>query len=312
MINHARTLLMNISPLRANYADSGYEGYEYIPQNFAPVPLSAGLKSIRRALFGENPDSLYRGVRVQELLGYIHQTELADYVYALDPRVTYWPPQVKDTTDRKKIVVTQTYGPARRLFVGGELLPGEKTGVSYRSYIVALGKETADAHNLSVYVRHLEAPETGTLFPFIPPSSPSVPLSESGLVVQVSPTPLRTWPAHIKTEVGQKLIIENFDQIGYGKLRLEPPAAFNVPDLTDIVAQWYVITRALPEPVITSALPVLEKLGETTFLALFGVKPKEPYLTFKNLWEDHPLPAYRLAGLTLALIYRTEEARRSG
>jgi hypothetical protein len=56
-------------------------------------------------------------------------------------------------------------------------------------------------------------------------------------------------------------------------------------------------------------MPTLELLGEPVFLELFGVEPAEPYATFKNVWFDHPLPAYKLAGLTLAFIYRLEEVR---
>jgi hypothetical protein len=312
MINHARTLLMNISPLRANYADSGYEGYEYIPPDFRPVAVPVALKNIRRVLFGENPDGLYRGMRAHELLSYIHQTDLADYVYALDPRVTYWPPTDAVLADRKKIIVTQTYGPPRRVFIGGELLASDKTGTSYRSYIAALGKTSISAENLTLYVRHLEPPATVLTTPFIPPDTPVVPLPQSGLTLRVAEGALRGAPTNLKTEIGQNVIVENFDQIGYGKLVLETPTSFNIADLTTIVAQWYIVTRALPDPAITTTINVLENLGEVTFLGLFGVDPAEPYATFKNLWEDHPLPAYRLAGITLALIYRTEEYRNHG
>lgn len=311
MINHARTLLMNTSSLRANYADSGYEGYEYTPREFAPVSIPNALKNVRRVLFGATPDGLYQGVRVAELLSYLHQTELAQHVYALDPRVTYWPPQADTITARKKILITQTYGPPRRIFIGGDLVAGEKTGLSYRSYIIALGKATTDATNMSLHVRQIEPPHTTLTVPFIPPSTPVVALGESGLTARVAEGALRALPTNLKTEINQNIVIENFDQIGFGKLVLETPTDFNISALTDILAQWYVVTRALPEPALTKVLPVLEKLGETTFLQLFGTEPAEPYQTFKNLWENHPLPAYRLSGITLALIYRTEEFRRN-
>jgi hypothetical protein len=35
----------------------------------------------------------------------------------------------------------------------------------------------------------------------------------------------------------------------------------------------------------------------------------EPYSTFRNLWESHPFPLYRLGGAVLALIYRMDALR---
>ena len=54
-------------------------------------------------------------------------------------------------------------------------------------------------------------------------------------------------------------------------------------------------------------------LGEPLFLELFGVDDNaQPYATFKNLWNDHPNPMYRLGGLVLAMIYRTNEVIELG
>jgi hypothetical protein len=74
-------------------------------------------------------------------------------------------------------------------------------------------------------------------------------------------------------------------------------------------ARWLVDLVTTPPPAITTILPALELLGEPAMIELFGVKPVEPYATFKNLWFDHPLPAYRLAGFVLAYIYRINERR---
>ena len=43
---------------------------------------------------------------------------------------------------------------------------------------------------------------------------------------------------------------------------------------------------------------------------VFGPAGKEPYKTFKALWEDHPSIDYKLGGLLLALAYRMDEARQ--
>lgn len=311
MINHARTLLMNTSPTRADYVDSGYEGYEYIPVEFTPVVLPQYLQTIRNVIFGANADNLFRGMRAQELLSYIHQTELAEYVFKLDSRVTYWPNAAEHLYDitRKKLLVTQTYGDPRRLIVTGNLQPIISSGTSYRSYIVALGKETVSSANLSMYVKRIEPPNTTILRPFIPPDTPTITLPQSDVTVRIAEAPFREITPTIATEVSGNVVVESFNQIGQGNLLLETPTSFNIAELQDIIARWYVIARATPEPAITSLIPALEMLGEPMFLDLFGVKTIEPYTTFKNLWFDHPLPAYRLAGLVLAIIYRTEELR---
>ena len=74
-------------------------------------------------------------------------------------------------------------------------------------------------------------------------------------------------------------------------------------------ARWLVDLAVDPPPAITTILPALELIGEPAVLELFGVVSEEPYTTFKNLWFDHPLPAYRLAGFVLAYIYRLNERR---
>jgi hypothetical protein len=311
MINHARTLLMNISPSRADYVDSGYEGYEYIPAAFLPIALPTYLQSIRKVLFGANGDGLFTGMRANELLSYIHDTELAEYVYKLDNRVTYWP-YVNDhlyDINRKKILVTQTIGDPRRLIVTGDLQPVISSGTAYRSYVAAIGKETPASSTLTFYVRRLEAPGTVVTAPFVPPNTPVITLPQSTVDVRVAENPLRDVFNQVLTEVGGNIVVEMFNQIGENRLVLETPMNFNVSALQEIVAQWYIIARATPEPAITTVIPLLEMLGEPIFLKLFGVAEVEPYVTFKNLWFDHPLPAYRLAGLVLAVIYRTEELR---
>ena len=125
---------------------------------------------------------------------------------------------------------------------------------------------------------------------------------------------------YIITENSENIVIEDFDAVLGGILLLEsatsgnvlPLLSSNAPQFDEVVARWEITTRAKPASAITTAISPLEMLGEPVFLELFGVGNDEPYETFKNLWFDHPLPAYRLAGITLAVIYRTEEARING
>lgn len=166
MINHARTLLLN-KPAVSNIVSTETAG-EFVPAEFTPVALSSPLKLLRKVLLGGQESRTLLNMRVNELMGYVHQTEIEQYAYMLDPRVTYWP----------KVITAEFYA----------------------------GPPTADS--------------------------------------------------------------------------------------------------------LTTMLPILEMLGEPVFLALFGSPDAEPYTTFKHLWFDHPAPVYKLAGLTMAIVYRTEELRK--
>jgi hypothetical protein len=44
-----------------------------------------------------------------------------------------------------------------------------------------------------------------------------------------------------------------------------------------------------------------------TRIALFGFEPIEPYLSFKNVWEESPHPSWQLCGVLLALGYRIND-----
>lgn len=309
MINHARTLLLNASSAKADYADSGTDGYEFISPNFRPVTLPESLMTIRRTLFGRKPDMLFLGLRAQELLTYIHQSEFAEYLFDFDNRVTYWPAILKKNNESraKKIIVAQTYGRPRRLIVNGTVESNDSIGISYRNYTVTVGKQVADSNDFFVTARSLQAPFASNSVPFIVSDARPVLLPDTNVTAMTSDVELTNISGNILTEVDNTLITENFN--GFDELALEAPLGLSLSDLYDIIARWYVIVRAYPTPAIVSALPALQKLGEPAFIALFGVDPQEPYRTFRNLWFDHPLAPYKMIGLTLGLIYRTEEFR---
>lgn len=71
---------------------------------------------------------------------------------------------------------------------------------------------------------------------------------------------------------------------------------------------WHIEARARPAIGPDAILNNLRTgLGEPNLIEIFGVAPVEPYLTFRNLWTSHPLLAYKLGGMLLALIYRTND-----
>jgi hypothetical protein len=85
MINHARTLLLNIN----GDGYGGQPGDEYIPADYVAATLPSYLLRTREVLFGHTPDRLRLNYYARQLLGLLHSTELAEFVTSLDPRVTY-------------------------------------------------------------------------------------------------------------------------------------------------------------------------------------------------------------------------------
>jgi len=87
MLNHARTLLMNVDGDATPLDD--YPGEEAIDPGFRAVNLPTALDTVRSVIFGTDPDRLMLNYRCRQLLTLLHSTPLVEYVYALDPRVTY-------------------------------------------------------------------------------------------------------------------------------------------------------------------------------------------------------------------------------
>jgi hypothetical protein len=291
MINHARTLLLNTRPQNNQLQDAGYE---YIPSDFRPVTLSPPLAAIYKILFGAKPDMYFLNLRGRELLTYIHQTELAAYAYKLDPRVTYWPPTNAPFFENAKSTVTalQTAGLPRPLNLSGAFFASGAAGTTTKRYEITTTGNNA-ALSVSLQDKDSVAPPSVTVIEDAgnPPviSFPETKL-QFKLDLQAAPIPYAK-----VVELADVIITERYAP------EVDPSAA---------TARWSVVARANPKPAITTVLPILELLGEPLFLDLFGVVPAEPYATFKNLWFDHPLSAYRLAGIVLAFIYRADELRK--
>lgn len=88
MVNHFRTLLMNVD---GSLPRLEYAGEEIVDPAFRAVLLPASLRTIRAALFGTQPDRSFLNYRVAQLMAIVHATPLAEFVTALDPRITYDP-----------------------------------------------------------------------------------------------------------------------------------------------------------------------------------------------------------------------------
>lgn len=267
MINHARTLLLNVSGASSQRQEPGEE---YIPETFKPLALPTYLHTPHKVIFGATPDRYFLNFRAREIMAYLHQTELAEYVYALDPRVTYWPEPARPFYDtEKRLRVTQSFGTtASGPVFNGDLFADNSRGRSVREFSLRVEN---DGPTWSALLSTPDAPGKvdTTVLVFNGGLSQRLPLSSTGLF-------------------------------------------FQLPQPTS-VTEWQIYTRIKPLPAITTLLPILMFLGEPLFLELFGVDDTEtPYSTFKRLWFDHPNPVYRINGIVLAMIYRTDELLRRG
>lgn len=90
MINHARTLLLNVSGSQRASPET-FVGEEYVPPSFVAVALTPTLQLLRAPLFGLSADRAMLNYRLAQYMTLLHATDLADYVTYFDPRVTYWP-----------------------------------------------------------------------------------------------------------------------------------------------------------------------------------------------------------------------------
>jgi hypothetical protein len=76
-------------------------------------------------------------------------------------------------------------------------------------------------------------------------------------------------------------------------------------------ASWIVSGYLRPQVDLATITENLSSAGDDTLTELFGTKQIEPWNTFRNLWYDHPELSYKLGGLILALIYRTDKVRKN-
>jgi hypothetical protein len=326
MINHARTLLLNTNS--DNYAP-GTLGEEYIP-TYQPVELPAYLKTAHRILFGTDPDRVFLNYRANELMRMLHQTEFAEFIYALDPRVTYWPQnQTEFFTPQRQVITQKISGNYEtKLHIIGRPLPDNVTGRAYREYTVtvrgAIGSETVTIVSATTNERvevplawlkdqqpvlRLQAGDPGTRGLSAP-----VDLFDGFLKAQIADAP--ALPAQLLLEEQDPILGENYLAAPFDLepgVDPNPVSQFRRMAITgsDIVSMWRLLVYAKPDSALTVCMPRLEFLGEPFYLALFGVENNvEPFATFKNIWADHPNNVYRFSAFVTAMVYRINELHR--
>lgn len=321
MINHARNLLINVP---AETYQRQYVGEEYIPAEYRQVKLPSYLSAVYDVLFGSDPDRVFLNTRARELMALVHNTELSQYVYDLDPRVTYWPKSADFfyTIQNQIKAYKSQKGANGRIFITGNPQADNVRGRAFREFSVQIKEaETATIRTNTLPITATNVVAEIELFGAERKKTTTALVSNSGLTqnVDLVDTNLKVRFATSTTSVAN-LLMEDADAIltedAYF-ISLESAAQFlpiTMPGdetANDLIGtRWQIETLAKPAPVITTAMPTLEIMGEPLFLELFGVSNIQPFATFKNLWFDHPSAAYRLAGLTMAVIYRTEQLRK--
>lgn len=83
MINHARTLLLNLSADNDNYEE------EYIDPNFKPIKLSKFLSNVYRIIFSDSDIRKLKLYRTAQVMTFLHCESLKKYILDLDTRITY-------------------------------------------------------------------------------------------------------------------------------------------------------------------------------------------------------------------------------
>lgn len=88
MINHARTLLLN---LPAGSGEPAMPGFAPVAPGFQPVQLAGNLEAFRSAMLGSDPDTEGLLWTAAQYLDIVHGSPWADYLLAHDSRLTYVP-----------------------------------------------------------------------------------------------------------------------------------------------------------------------------------------------------------------------------
>jgi hypothetical protein len=90
MINHARTVLLNMTALPDFDSQAPLPpGEEFIPLDFAPLELPTTIKKVHAIIIPENATREQRNYLGFAFMQLAHTPEFEKYVLALDPRYTY-------------------------------------------------------------------------------------------------------------------------------------------------------------------------------------------------------------------------------
>ena len=154
MINAVRTLLLNRGRDGAYHAAPGEE---YVPAEFIPRLQTPELQRAMSQLLGSSPDRLYLNYRLRQIMQLLHSTELEQYVYHLDHRVTYLPFAATDFIAGVFGQTVEGFSGAGELLVHGEHVADEGVGLTTISWLL----EVLDSSQ--VQVQRLTAPTSNNV-----------------------------------------------------------------------------------------------------------------------------------------------------
>lgn len=196
MLNHARTLLMNIDcPSPQGMA---YPGDELIAPGYKQINLPTFLDTIRMYLYGSTPDRYMLNYRTRQLLACVHAGPLEEFALRLDPRVTY---DFKDTELTSEVLFTPqvirlTGATSDRLTVTGTPQAPDVVGKVYSGFEV----DITDIDVLSV--RRLQPPFSKVFLDFTLGSngvSDKIPFQGTGYSFRVNTTNVgASWHVEIR------------------------------------------------------------------------------------------------------------------
>lgn len=136
MVNELRTLLLNRPALPADYVS--VIGEEFVSKTFRPIQLPAELNIVWSILFGVRPDRVGLNRRIYEILKAIHSTDLEEYVYRLDPRVTYLPFRPHFFVKKKFPTIKTTATAGNNIFIYGDFQQAPGLDVAYFQWSVSV------------------------------------------------------------------------------------------------------------------------------------------------------------------------------
>ncbi len=183
MFNHARTLLLNDHG--SNAPGYGLAGEEAVPLEFRAFVVPAFLASVRRVLFGSNPDRLMMNYRLRQFMAVLHSTELVEHVLELDPRITY-DPAATDLFEHNFGITVE--GTDRPFFCSGTPGPDDSRGRLLFAWRVSIGS----GNQVTVFRETVPPAEQTTTFTVEDGLSSPVTLGQD-LLCSFDPTAGNTW-----------------------------------------------------------------------------------------------------------------------
>lgn len=294
MLNHLRTLLLNEDGSAG--LPEGVFAEEHVPAEYRPVLENSAIRKVRNTLFGTRADRSAKNYRLRQIMPLLHSRELEEYVLALDPRISYWPPRDTSTySEQFKVQITQT-----------------------RSADVA---NLSGPFDLVTIWFAIPGPLTGTAAEVSTSFVPATIYAGTVPTMEGQEAAYRRWfVANNNDVVSIYRRIPEHDTDPYQETTCVFTAGLSQPiqlpgsnvairmreDATG--AAWSITSTLRPALTLAELLPRFEAtIDEGTLTTLVGVRPVEPYLTFANLWRHGRFMPLRIGGLLMATGYRMHE-----